>query len=572
MAKQNFLSGGYYGKLGATIGQRWKNIRTVKAYTKPRNPRTPAQQANRRTFASYVPPTQWAKQMNNNSNIFDSQTLTDWNYRIKTTRELINSGMTDLNIIPLYPTTFTPPYLITAMSLKEKIDDYNYIFTIRGNLPPEPRTYAIMLLSDGDEPIEERLTLCTGYTTIENLTEMHLQNPYGTEITDGIQCRIVSTDDKDSTTDMVCSPQIKITTSPVISKMFDTTVTAITRNNGLWQFTLAEPFAEGANTVTGVTAKAVVNGSWDVINFDNVALVNDAGFFAITANYTENDNQKIPALPNGSELYITSIIASGDVYYSHAENITESVESSDLTRSLTVENITVVTTANERYITFDVDNVSDKASGFSAATVRDTRYPVLATFNTNIKTLAENGTIKIYTNPDANDVYCAINGSYFWLDADANFTANGVTYQLKASPYSFTSVHDEDVTVPATGELNISDTSAFFVIVLNSFTNGVELPGLAASLISLTMEFNGDVDNTATSFSLQTPDINELTTETTELYIALTADLESTIQEGTISGSVSIDDTEDYIVSLTSSNYGITWNIKPPIAVEGESA
>ena len=54
MAVQNFLSGGYYGKLGETVGQRWKNKRTIRTYVIPRNPRTEKQQANRGLFANAV--------------------------------------------------------------------------------------------------------------------------------------------------------------------------------------------------------------------------------------------------------------------------------------------------------------------------------------------------------------------------------------------------------------------------------------------------------------------------------------------------------------------------------------
>ena len=34
MAIQNFLSGGYYGKLGATVGQRWKNKQNLRNTSK----------------------------------------------------------------------------------------------------------------------------------------------------------------------------------------------------------------------------------------------------------------------------------------------------------------------------------------------------------------------------------------------------------------------------------------------------------------------------------------------------------------------------------------------------------
>ena len=52
MAIQNFLSGGYYGKLGETVGQRWKNKRTIRSYVIPRNPRTEKQQAKRVRFST----------------------------------------------------------------------------------------------------------------------------------------------------------------------------------------------------------------------------------------------------------------------------------------------------------------------------------------------------------------------------------------------------------------------------------------------------------------------------------------------------------------------------------------
>lgn len=51
MAHSAWLKGGYTGKLGATIGQFQNGKPIVKAYAVPKNPRTPAQEANRRRFA-----------------------------------------------------------------------------------------------------------------------------------------------------------------------------------------------------------------------------------------------------------------------------------------------------------------------------------------------------------------------------------------------------------------------------------------------------------------------------------------------------------------------------------------
>lgn len=47
----NFLKGSYSGKVGATVGAKWKNKGTIRTYAVPANPNTPAQQTTRTGFA-----------------------------------------------------------------------------------------------------------------------------------------------------------------------------------------------------------------------------------------------------------------------------------------------------------------------------------------------------------------------------------------------------------------------------------------------------------------------------------------------------------------------------------------
>ena len=126
MAIQNFLSGGYYGKLGATVGQRWKNKRTIRTYVKPANPRTEVQQANRNRFANAVTFAQMGLQMNYYATVFDDPNFTHWNYRMKVARELRNQGLTGLDLIPLYPTSFVPPTLIQSIAI-ERVQGQKHI-------------------------------------------------------------------------------------------------------------------------------------------------------------------------------------------------------------------------------------------------------------------------------------------------------------------------------------------------------------------------------------------------------------------------------------------------------------
>lgn len=51
MGKMNLLKGNWEGKVGETVGAKWKNKSTIRTYTKPSNPNTAAQQSVRSVFA-----------------------------------------------------------------------------------------------------------------------------------------------------------------------------------------------------------------------------------------------------------------------------------------------------------------------------------------------------------------------------------------------------------------------------------------------------------------------------------------------------------------------------------------
>lgn len=50
MGKMNLLKADYAGKVGQTVGAKWKNQSTIRTYTKPSNPNTDAQQTVRNGF------------------------------------------------------------------------------------------------------------------------------------------------------------------------------------------------------------------------------------------------------------------------------------------------------------------------------------------------------------------------------------------------------------------------------------------------------------------------------------------------------------------------------------------
>lgn len=52
MGKMNLLKANWEGKVGQTVGAKWKNKSTIRSYTKPSNPDTAAQQKVRGVFGS----------------------------------------------------------------------------------------------------------------------------------------------------------------------------------------------------------------------------------------------------------------------------------------------------------------------------------------------------------------------------------------------------------------------------------------------------------------------------------------------------------------------------------------
>ena len=51
MGKMNLLKANWEGKVGQTVGAKWKNRSTIRTYTKPSNPKTTAQLSVRGAFA-----------------------------------------------------------------------------------------------------------------------------------------------------------------------------------------------------------------------------------------------------------------------------------------------------------------------------------------------------------------------------------------------------------------------------------------------------------------------------------------------------------------------------------------
>lgn len=138
MAIQNILSGGFYGKLGEVVGQRWKNKRTLRTYVIPFDPKTPEQLENREQFKLAVELAQEAMAINKGSSAWKSPKTPEFSLRVKTAKLRLKNGATPEEALPLFPDGDFAPLEITLQNFEVLTDTNELKFEIQNYTLNEP--------------------------------------------------------------------------------------------------------------------------------------------------------------------------------------------------------------------------------------------------------------------------------------------------------------------------------------------------------------------------------------------------------------------------------------------------
>ena len=335
MAIQNFLSGGYYGKLGATVGQRWKNKRTIRTYVKPANPRTEVQQANRNKFANAVTFAQMGMQMNYYATVFDDPNFTHWNYRMKVARELRNQGLSNLDLIPLYPTSFVPPTLIQSVEVSGIQGQKHITFAAENLNGNSDRVLSLMfaLYDENDVFLGYKLYLGYYYASKPGLLEVDVDNV--SEINSHCFVRMVTNDDTDSLTDMIASPNLQIKQSGPETRAFNTAIREVQKSPTGIKVIFEEPWKD-APTVNAITIRAsfISNGANANATATSAALENENGYCSVLVPFVTSDNQHLPAFPSGSNFVIATVDYEGATWVYTKTDDSIAYSDTDLTRTI----------------------------------------------------------------------------------------------------------------------------------------------------------------------------------------------------------------------------------------------
>ena len=431
MAIQNFLAGGYYGKLGATVGQRWKNKRTIRTYVVPANPRTEIQQANRGKFANAVTYAQMGMQMNYYATCFSDPNFTHWNYRMKTARELKNAGLTNLDLIPLYPLTFTPPTLINEIQ-KDTVTGLKHIrFAVSALNGNEDRTLSLMFALYDEQDHYLGLKLYIGYYYAANPGYLEVDVDDVNEINSHCFVRIVSNDDEDSSTDLIASPSLQVQASSIDIHDFNTAIVSLSKDNTGVTITFAELWkgTPSNNEISG-SVNCVIDGALQGIDIVSEELFNNGGYCAVKVPYIAENNQYLPAFPSGSTVDVDAVTYEGATWQINNTNQTENYSDSDLTRNIV--NAPSWNASDTGDITFKIE-----FEGVVAAQTKN--FNMVCSGRMGIRT-AESQSFNVvgddeyltFTCTGSRKRYPMMNSGDQISVTAQSFVCNGVTYQLAA--------------------------------------------------------------------------------------------------------------------------------------------
>ena len=132
MAKQNFLNGGYIGKLGNTVGQRWKDKKIIRTYVVPANPNTPAQQTARQQFATANKLAQQAMTINGHTGVWDTSTKPEYSQRVGQAMRRLRLGYSEQDSLPLYPEGQSPSIGLSINAVSYDPAAQKYTFATQG--------------------------------------------------------------------------------------------------------------------------------------------------------------------------------------------------------------------------------------------------------------------------------------------------------------------------------------------------------------------------------------------------------------------------------------------------------
>ena len=414
---------------------------------------------------------------------------------MSTARALQDLGLEELERFPLYPIDFSVPYTIASANITQKIDDTHISVTVDGNLPEAERVLTMLLLLPGQEDWKERLAVCVGANSEEDYNTFTFQLPEDLTLSEGMECRFISCDDVDSTTDLIASSQIEIGYTPVVEREFDTSMRSFTRNGSVFTLTFNEPYQNGTNAVTINRILAIRNGVQGLVTVPSATLINNGGYFAMVFDCGETKSQNIWAFPSGTAIQIASISSRSATLIATAENKTITLSSDDVSR--TYDNRIASVTRDGATFTFAyADTAPTSTSGSGSISIRAVSKGVFTDLETTSFNTTKDSTTFTQSYTDEEEIFAFPSGSTFL--ANLTRVSHGVTYSPEyTTPQAISNASDLVRNISSQPSMSLVSGENFI-----SFQN-LNLASKSASAVTLSTKHNKQFFDKTENYSWQ---------------------------------------------------------------------
>lgn len=429
MGKQNFIQGGFKGKVGNVIGAGWKDILTIRSYTKPANPKTERQKTVRNAFALKVKASQLANQCNYGSSLFSSTSNTSWGLRMAAASSFYAENKNIIQFVPLIPYGYTPDYPTDAdpeVTGGTVVLSWNTADDISG------RSVNVLIWALKNDGVTYDAVIIAGTVAgSSGAWTVTVSLPAGYSIGEESYLAAVSSDDASFSDKTLYQPPIKIGTSIVDLPFTLTLASGPTWTSGndyvLFTFTPSETLSDAANLTPASSAYGVLQGDF-VTDADTAAAQVISNVVTVAVPITLDSLGQRPLFVSGSSLTLGAFAYADDTYRYVFSGATFSLAEAATVQTLLIDTQTFTLQGGEFKALI-------KSTDAQAVGIADGEYSVQSVNPTSLS--IETITGDMYVSQNNGDIYISLDGltALYW-GANSNVTIvtapqiriNGVAY------------------------------------------------------------------------------------------------------------------------------------------------
>mgnify|MGYP003571270124 CR=1 FL=1 len=431
MGKQNFIQGGFKGKVGNVIGAGWKDILTIRSYTKPANPKTERQKTVRNAFKLKVKASQLANQCNYGSSLFSSTSNTSWGLRMAAASSFYAEGKNLLEFVPLIPYGYTPDYP-TSADPQTAGGAVVLSWDTTDDLSGRSVNVLIWALNDSSAEYEPVIIAATVSGSSGAWTAT-ASVPAGFSVGEDSYLTAVSSDDASFSDKTLYQPPVSIGTSIVDLPFTLTLASGPTWTSGndyvLFTFTPSETLSDTANLTPASSAYGVLQGDF-VTDANTAAAQVVSNVVTVAVPITLDSLGQRPLFVSGSTLTLGAFAYADDTYRYIFEGATFSLAETPTQQQMTPESQSF--SFHDTELACLIKTTSAQATlgtmGYAAVNYLDVEYWEIADWSASIYPLNETGAV--YASCDLMKE--CVWGSTAAPKSFTNpvFILNGVSYEI----------------------------------------------------------------------------------------------------------------------------------------------